>query len=289
SIDDGEVAGDPGRDGGAAPTPRGTRWAAGLITAGAWVKVAPGALLLPLAAAARRPWRDVIAPAAGVCAVVVGSVAAGGGAQNLLSFLSDQGTRGLQVESVAASPWVIASLLTDAVQIHLNSELITYEITGPGTQVAASVLNLVLVLAVAAVGGVLVVARRRGVAAAAVLPASLTLLTLLIVTNKVGSPQYVTWLAAPLTVLLATGPVRAHGRWCEVAVVVTLAAAFLTQSVFPWGYNALLTGSPVVAAALVTRNALLVVVLGRGLAGLRSALRVPGADREPTALRSDAA
>src|SRR5690606_38487724 len=81
------------------------RLAAALLTIGAWIKVAPGVLVFPLLAVARRPWREVVVPAAAVCAVVVGLVAAGGGLRNVASFASAQEGRGLQLESVAASWW----------------------------------------------------------------------------------------------------------------------------------------------------------------------------------------
>src|SRR5665648_310856 len=103
---------------------------------GAWIKVAPGILLLPLVAAVRRPGRDVVVPALVVCGVVVGAVAAGGGIGNIASFLTDQSTRGLQVESVTATPWVVASLWRDDVAIRLNDALVTWEIVGPGTTIS---------------------------------------------------------------------------------------------------------------------------------------------------------
>src|SRR5690606_33169223 len=87
------------------------RVAAVLLTVGAWIKVAPGALVVPLFAIARRRWRDVVVPAAAVCVAVIGLVAAGGGLRHVASFASAQEGRGLQLESVAASWWV-ASWIT---------------------------------------------------------------------------------------------------------------------------------------------------------------------------------
>ena len=40
------------------------RIASSLLTAAAWVKVAPGALLLSMFFAVRRPWRSVVVPGA---------------------------------------------------------------------------------------------------------------------------------------------------------------------------------------------------------------------------------
>lgn len=230
------------------------RLAATLLTVGAWVKVAPGALVLPLAAAARRPLRDVVAPAAAVCAVVVAAVVAGGGAPRLLGFLSTQGDRGLQVESVTAS---MLGALHRSGAIRLNDELVTYEVVGPGTTAAVRVLDVLLPVAVAAVAGLLVLARRRGTAVDALLPGALTLVAVLVVANKVGSPQFLTWFAAPVAVALAT---RAAAVRSAVPVLL-LVVAGLTQAVFPWGYLQLLRGDTVLVLVLEARNALLVAVL----------------------------
>ena len=276
-------------------TDHGIRLAAALLTFGAWVKVAPGALLLPLVAAARRPVRDVVLPAAVVCVVVVGTVAAGGGLARVLGFLTTQQGRGLQVESVAATPWVLAVLVRDDVVIRLNEALITYEVAGPGTAAAAAVLDVVLPVLVAAIAGVLLVARRRGRAADALLPGALTLLLVLIVGNKVGSPQFLTWIAAPVAVLL-TGPLRgtpsvtrpagtglpalgapgAVPRWVLGAGGLALLSAGLTQAVFPWGYMDLLTtgaGGGPVAFVLAARNVCLLALLACASVGLVQGVR----------------
>ena len=267
-------------------TDGGMRVASALLTFGAWVKVAPGALLLPLVAAARRPVRDVILPAAAVCVVVVGAVAASGGLGRVLGFLTTQQGRGLQVESVAATPWVLGVLVREDITIRLNEELITYEVSGAGTSGAAAALDVLLLLLVAAVAGALVVARRRGRAPEALLPGALTLLLVLIVANKVGSPQFLTWVAAPLAVLL-TGPLRDRGAdtvpprpsrlWVHISAVLALVAATLTQVVFPWGYMELLTtgagGNPAIAVCLALRNVCLLGLLACACVGLMQATR----------------
>lgn len=250
--------------------------AAALATLGAWVKVAPGALLLPLLAAARRPVREVLAPAAGVCAVVVGLVAAGGGLGHVASFVTTQTTRGLQTESVAATGWVVAGLWRDDVRIELNDALITWEVHGPGTTAVLPVLDLLLVLGVAALAGALWLARLEGRAAPALSPGALALLAVLVVTNRVGSPQFLAWLAAPVAVALAR-PDRAPARWRRSVATTALVAAALTQVVYPWWYAGLLTGDPLTTALLALRNTLLVVLLALGVAGLVAVLR-RGAD-----------
>lgn len=260
-----------------------TRAAAVLLTLGAWVKVAPGALLLPLAAAARRPWHDVVLPAAVVTAGVVGATVAAGGGGHLLGFASTQGGRGLQVEAVGATPWTLLAAAGDRAAVVLDEALITYQVVGPGTTVAAAALDAALVAGVVTVAGWVLVLRRRGTAQAALLPASLTLATLLVVANKVGSPQYLTWLVPPVVVALASAiPARPAGAgghrergWVRGAAVLTLVASALTQVVFPWGYPALLAGQAWVAVVLAARNLTLVAVLAVAVAWTVDSGRAP--------------
>lgn len=253
------------------------RVAAALLTLGAWIKVAPGAVLLPLVLAVRRPWRDVVLPAAAVCVVVVGLVAAGGGAAHVLSFLGAQGSRGLQIESVGATPWVLVGLGSSAVERYLNVGLITWEISGPGTAVAVEVLGALLPVALAGAAVLLWWAHVRGhperrwaSSEEFVVRGALLVMTVLIVFNKVGSPQFIGWLAPPVAVALALG----LPRWRRTAGAV-LVLAVLTQLVYPWLYHQVLRGELPGTVALVLRNVLLVALLVATVRGLLAAARQP--------------
>ena len=78
----------------------------------------------------------------------------------------------------------------------------------------------------------------------------------MIVFDKVGSPQYMTWLAAPVAAAVGLGLPgwRRTARW-------VLVVAGVTQAVFPWLYPAITRGDAVGAAVLAARNVLLVVLL----------------------------
>ncbi len=240
-----------------------------LLTAGAWIKVAPGALVVPLLAAVRRPWARVAAPAVALCAVVAGVVLAFGGGANLASFLSEQGHRGLQIEAVAGTPWVLAALVTDRSHPFPNSDINTWEIAGPGTQLVADLLGVVLPVALAAVA-VLLWWRRTRLAPALwdrpalrsellVRGALLATLTM-VVLNKVGSPQFMCWLAAPVAVALALG---LPGWRRTGAAVLGIAAA--TQVFFPWLYSGIPAGAVGTTLVLVARNvAVLALWVGTG-------------------------
>lgn len=264
------------------------RLSAALLTVGAWIKVAPGAVVVALAAAVRRPVRDVIVPAVVTCAVIVGAVVAGGGAANLLSFLSTQGTRGLQVESVAATPWVLAASADRNIVIAFNQPIVTFEITGPGTATVAKALDVALLLAFIVLAALIWRARRRG--PHVLLTAALATLALQIVLNKVGSPQFISWLAAPVAVALSNGlgssdrparPAREEWHSWRVLAVLLLAVAGLTQAVYPIGYGGLLRAQLGMGLVLAARNLLVVAVLAMTVVALvRAGHGPPPADDE---------
>lgn len=236
------------------------RVASVLLTAAAWIKVAPAGLLIPVLLAARRRWRDVVLPAALVSLLIVSEVIVGGGFANLASFLSEQGTRGLQIESVGATPWVVAGLFTTDIERYLNGELITWEISGPGSTIAVNILGVALPIALALAGLTLWWVRRRVGAhlrpEPLVVRGALIIVLVLIVFNKVGSPQFLAWLAAPVAIALA---MRLPG-WTRTAQAVLL-LALLTQFIFPLTYGELLGGHVLVSLVLVVRNLLLVALL----------------------------
>ncbi|MCR6688888.1 glycosyltransferase 87 family protein [Cellulomonas sp.] len=237
--------------------------ASALLTFGAWVKVAPGALLLPLFLVVRRK-AEVVAAAATVSAVVVLGVAAGGGAAHLTSFLDQQDGRGLQIEAVGATPWVLASTWRPDLRIELNAELVTWEVHGTGTQAVADALGALFYLGLAAAAVLLWwCARRLGdrlwndatVRAQVLLRGALLVSLLLIVLNKVGSPQYVGWIAPPVAVALALR----LPRWRTTAWLVA-GIAGVTQLVFPWGYADITGGGTGMVLVLAARNVALVVL-----------------------------
>jgi hypothetical protein len=231
-----------------------------LLTIGAWIKVAPGALVLPIVLAAKRPWRDVVAPAGIVSVAVVAVVGALGGLGHVASFLFTQGNRGLQLESVGASPWLVAGVFSDSVARTFNYQIDTFEVHGPGVPTLVNVLDLVFGLSMLAVVALLWYRRPTGPrpmpSAEFVARGALLIMLTMIVTNKVLSPQYLTWLAAPAAVALAT---RLPG-WRSTAWWL-LGIGVATQAVFPWLYGGILSAQWGATLVLVGRNIALVVVL----------------------------
>lgn len=245
------------------------RVSAALLTAGAWIKVAPGAAVLPLLLAARRPVRDVVLPALAVCLVVVGAVVAGGGAGYMLSFVTEQGQRDLQIESVLATPFIVAGLWSTRVVRAYDDQIFTFEISAPGARAVADAATPALLVGVLAVTVLLWLVRRRAggrfwtdtaLRADFVIRGAMALTLVLLVMNKVGSPQFTAWLAPATAVALALG----LPRWRATAWGV-LAVAGATQLVYPWNYDNVVDGVAGPTFLLAGRNlavvALLVVVV----------------------------
>lgn len=210
--------------------------AAALLAAATWIKVWPAALLLAAVVTVRRRLA-VIGSAAAVSAIVAGIIVAVGGARHLFGFVFDQTERGLQVEAPVSAYWLWRAVagFPDS-RVYYDDDLLTWQVSGPGAPVVGGAMTAVLVAAVAVVTVIGVTRVRRGIPFLRVFPAlASSLVLLLIVTNKVGSPQYLTWIIAPFVV----GLVLDRERWWSPACLALVSAA-LTQLVYPIWYGRLL-------------------------------------------------
>lgn len=230
--------------------------ASALLAIGTWIKVWPAALIAAALITVRRRGA-ILGGAALVSAVTIITVAALGGASHLFSFVSDQTGRGLQIEAPisALHLWFSALGVFDS-QVYYDSDLLTFQVTGPGVEALIAVMTPLLGISVIGVALLAVWGLRRGARFVALFPAlALALVLALIVVNKVGSPQYMTWLIAPLVF----GLVIDRATWSRPAIYA-LATALLTQIVYPIFYNFLMVAQPAwgVVAILTARNVLLV-------------------------------
>ena len=103
---------------------------------------------------------------------------------------------------------------------------------------------------------------------------------MLIVFNKVGSPQFMVWLAPVIMV----GLLHDRVRW-RTPALLTLGIAATTFVIYPLFYTPLIHANPVMAAVLTTRNALLVALLVwtvRRIWQLGTRARVDAPDRGAT-------
>jgi hypothetical protein len=237
---------------------------AALLTIAAWIKVWPAALvavLLGTVGTARRRWA-VIGGTLGVTAVVVGVDVALGGGRYLLSFVTEQAGRGLTPASVLATPyaWAVA-MGTPGTSISFDHAIIVFQVDGPGADVVAAMSTPLMIGLVLVVGFFTWRGLRRRVDVAELAPfVALALVLTLVVANKVGSPQYVGWIAVPIVwAMLSGGYAR---RTMTPAAVVAMPIAVMTQLLFPWFYRQMLRADPAVLTFLTARNLLEVALLG---------------------------
>jgi hypothetical protein len=245
-----------------------------LLTFAAWIKVWPVALLVSLLLGARHRLRTIAISLVTSAAIIAVPVALGAG-RYLFSFVGTQDARGLQIESPVATAWLWAAAMHEhPSHVFYSRALNTFEVSGPGTTVAAQLMTPLLLLAMVVVMGLgaLAAVRRDEAALPALMLA--TVLTLMLF-DKVLSPQYVTWLAAPIVYGLIQQP-----RAFRFPALLALAAAGLTQAFYPWIYDLVIAADPAAIALLAVRNLSLVVLFGWAVARLcRRRVRMSDATR----------
>ncbi|WP_256728916.1 DUF2029 domain-containing protein [Microbacterium oleivorans] len=238
--------------------------AGALIALATWIKVWPAAIAAAVVAVCRGR-RRVALGGLGASAVIVAGIVAAGGASNLLSFLTIQGQRAPQLEAPIATPWVWATIWNmPGARIRQNYELATREVIGHGATAAGEVVGWLMIAAFVAIAVLLLRARATWVARAVrtdlaesrlVVLGAFAMTAALIVFNKVGSPQYMLWLAPIVVVGLLVEPERwrTPARWMAVT-------SLLTTLVFPIFYMPLVGGDAFAASLLLARNVLLVAL-----------------------------
>ncbi|AMB59419.1 hypothetical protein AWU67_11725 [Microterricola viridarii] len=230
-----------------------------LLAVATWIKVWPVAVILAVIAAGRH-WLAVTVGAAIVSLGIVGlGLGLGGSLMTLTSFVSDQSDRGLQLEAPISTPWVwMAALGRPGSIIFQNTSLATREVDGQGAAAAAALMTPLMLIAVTLIFALIVSARRREPDSADLLMhGALALTCALVVFNKVGSPQYMLWIA-PVVVV---GLFHDAQRWRTPSYLV-LAIAVMTTLIFPVFYMPLAAGNIGAVLLLTVRNALLVVLFG---------------------------
>ncbi|NUT58439.1 MAG: DUF2029 domain-containing protein, partial [Agromyces sp.] len=140
------------------------RVAAVLLTVGMWVKVWPAAVLAALVVASRKRW-EVVTVAAALSAGILGVSLLAGSGFNAVGFVAEQAGRGLQIEAPLAVAWLWRIVGGDrAVEVVYDREILTFQISGPGAEVAASVTTPLMAIGVVAVLVLGIRALRRGAA-----------------------------------------------------------------------------------------------------------------------------
>lgn len=231
-----------------------------LIGIGAFLKLWPAAFLF--GAPKRHNGRVLVgvAAAAAVLPTLVLELVFPG----VLSFLTNQKSRGIQVESVFASPFLVGKWFGWSGK-PVNSPYGAYEYIGAGVHAAATA-----ALAGTAVGFalLLLIRRRAAVRGGFPFPAMLAdvglgAVLVAVVTSRVLSPQYLVWLLGVAAVCLT----RRETLMRRPAWLV-LGAVSVTQLIFPLFYHSLRGGQVYSGMILLGRNAVLVVAAVLALCAL---------------------
>lgn len=242
-----------------------------LLAVATWIKVWPAAIIAAIVVASRSRW-VVVAGGAVVTAVIVASTILLGGGEVLLSFITQQTDRGLQIEAPVSAPWLWAGALgAPNAGLYYDDDLLTYQIRGPGADAVAQMMTPILAVAVAAILVLALWLQRRGARPEALLPSLvLAFVVAFIAINKVGSPQFITWLAAPIIfgLVSSTSVGPASARSFRTPAVIALVIAGLTHFVYPYLYGYLLDLEVFMVAVLTLRNVLLFVLLGWAIAAM---------------------
>lgn len=217
-------------------------WSGVAAGVGVLVKVWPGLMLIAL------PRRKL---PAGIIATLVTFVAGwwlvGQWATGAVSFLGEQGGRGLQVESVGALPYVIGNAFTH--DLNFVFRFGSMEIDMLGSREAGLVLTLLGLALIAGLALLRLLGRLESVPPADV---ALAALLISIATSRVFSPQYTVWIAGVAAVLMLDPRTKLRR-----AVWLLGAMALITQVIYPWGYGSLMEGEPFSVTLQVIRIALL--------------------------------
>lgn len=236
------------------------RIAGALFAVATWIKIWPGILAATCITSWRNPtWLKrfvafgLTLVSIGICTALLTSPS------RVFSPLVYQQDRGLQIESLAATFLLYRAHTTaqDRYSITYAASK-SFEITGPGVEFALQMTSIGMVLLVAACCvWALVIFVKGGSRLPEPSYVILSIVLLLIVVNKVFSPQYIIWLGPILAVMLLRAPQRVTIGFA----IATLITAGLSQFIYPLYYDDLLilhgSQSPVVIL-LVMRNMIIV-------------------------------
>lgn len=227
-----------------------------LLSAATWIKVWPAGVVLALVASSKA-WLRILLTGTALSAFITAIVVAGGGAKNLLGFIQAQGDRGMQLEAPLTTPGLWQAVLRWGTHIHPNFSIATMEIEGSLAAPMSALMNPLLAVSVLIIALFILVGARRGVGSQDLLAAgALALVLVMIVFNKVGSPQFMIWLVAVVCVGAAI-----KGREWAVPVGSMIGIGILTTLVYPILYVQLLTSlNPGVAVLLTLRNFLVIML-----------------------------
>jgi len=246
--------------------------AAGVVIAVAtWIKVWP--VILGIAALLSKRGRTVAWWAIGSALAIAAVGLSIGGPAHVFSFLSSQQGRGIQIEAVAATPWLWDAWLGGESRIVFSPEIYTFEIVGPGTEIVSASLTVISAIVVGLVALAIVRRSLRGGVehGGRAFAAAVTLLVSTIVAiNKVGSPQFVSWYGVAAVCLV----VWYQRVWSPILLGMIGAIAAMTHVFYPYFYADFVKLDFAPLVLTTARNVLEVLVFVVAIVATIWALRV---------------
>jgi hypothetical protein len=185
---------------------------------------------------------------AGIAFVVVGFGLAlisliFGGWLRLISPLTWQSDRGLQIESIWATPLMLGRAVKPDYWTVDMSRYQAYEIFGSGVEAWVMISNIATLFGLALIILLTIRAfRYDGSTPVAIGFVIVAIVAIMTITNKTLSPQYLLWLGGPMAALLAFRPQALPGEQPAINRMAghLLVLALLTQLVYPLLYDSYL-------------------------------------------------
>lgn len=240
--------------------------AAALLSLATWIKVWPAAVVAALVVVSSKRIVVVFTGIA-ISLAVAGTTYLTGAGKHLFDFAVTQGGRGMQLEAPFSTPWVWLSYLNLwGAKIADNVAINSTEVHGPGTQIAAFLMQPLLLVSAVTAAVLLVLALRRGAERSELLlDGSLLMISAFIVFNKVGSPQFMIWLLP----VVISGLTHDWDRW-KVPGMLLSGIAAATFLIYPLFYSLLIEANPVLVSVLTFRNILLVLLFSWSIKRINS-------------------
>jgi hypothetical protein len=166
-----------------------------------------------------------------------------GGWDRLISPLTWQSGRGLQIESIWATPLMVARAVAPSEWVVDISRFQAYEIFGPGVSTWIMISNIATIVGLVTIVALLVRAFRSGGSTPVAIGFGvLAIIAIMIVTNKTLSPQYLLWLGGcgAAMLLLARSAADEQRRAVARIAVQLLVLAVATHLVYPLLYDGFL-------------------------------------------------
>jgi hypothetical protein len=214
------------------------------------VKVWPVFLMIALP---RSHWRRGAMSFAVTTALVLLALAAK--FDGIWSFLGNQRSRGLQVESTGALPYELFALIRGPLRTGL--EYGSYQVLMPGAEIVGTAVFVVGLMMTALIAWWRFSGRLDSTPVGDV---ALTLVLVTVATSRVYSPQYNVWIVA----VTAAALLSPRSRMKRVAAIL-VAASILTQVIYPWFPFDLTDGNPPVVAVQALRIVAIVTATAMAL------------------------